>query len=199
MDQFVQALQHLLPQGYAWPRDRDSVLMRLLQGLAAALREVDGLTDQAMHDWLPNLTVHRLEEWEAAVGLPDACLLPLDATARRRALVLSKLQGVEGYYEDSSQASPWSLEALSASMGFPATVRYNTPFRVGRDRVGRRVGRLDGVMWIVLHVGDMRFRVSRNRVGDRLLSRPPEASALACYLGHYAPARFELAVIFSED
>lgn len=198
MDKFVQALQHLLPTGYAWPRDSNSVLMRLLVGIAASLDELDALTTSTTQQWLPHVTNTRLEEWEAATGLPDGCFSTDQTVEARRGCLLSRLRGPSGYYTDSSPASVAALEAICSNLGYPTHVSYNHPFRCGRDRVGRRLGQLDGKLYVRMTAQTTPFRVDRQRVGDRLVERPPEVGQLACYLRNYAPARYQLNVIFED-
>lgn len=198
MDKFQQSMAALLPKGYAWPRDPQSTLMRLLAGSAAALKEFDAVTAQAAVEWLPQATKARLGEWEGAVGMPDECFGTSQTTEARRGRVLSRLRGPSGYFSDSSPASLGAVEAICANLGYPAVASYNHPFRCGRDRVGRRLGQLDGKLYVRMTVQSTPFRVGRNRVGDRLIARPPEIAELACYLTKYAPARFQLNVVFED-
>ncbi|URI11049.1 DUF2313 domain-containing protein [Aquincola tertiaricarbonis] len=196
-DRFSQALQHLLPQGYAWPRDPSSVLMRLLRGMAASFAELHDYTAHTAGEWLPHATRTRLEEWEAATGLPDPCFGPLQTYADRQARLVAKLRGPTGAYDDSSPAAPGAIEAFCQSMGFDAEVRYNTPFRAGRDRVGRRLGQLDGRLYVLVPVADIPFRVGRQRVGARLVQRPPGLAEMACSLEKIVPARYALNIVFT--
>ena len=195
MGKFVQALAYLLPQGAAWPRDPNSVLMRLLGGMAEAFNDLHLFTGRAVAEWMPHTTNTRLEEWEDATGLPDPCYGPEQAYEPRRLRLLTRLRGASGYYPDSSPASPGSMEAIALNAGFVAVARYNTPFRCGRDRVGRCLGTLDGKLYLLVAVVDAPFRVAVNRVGDRLVTRPPELFELICAFDRYVPARFELNVI----
>lgn len=199
MDKFQQSMAALLPQGYAWPRDPDSTLMRLLAGSAAAIREFDAVATQATVEWLPIATRTRLQEWEDAVGLPDQCFGAMQTVAARRSRLLARLRGPSGYYFNSSPASLASIEAICTNLGYPGHVRYNHPFRCGRDRVGRRVGQIDGRLKAVLDAPSRPFRVGQGRVGDRLILRPAEVGQLACYLQNYVPARYALIVTFSES
>lgn len=196
-DRFSQALQHLLPQGYAWPRDPSSVLMRLLRGMAASFAELHDYTDYTAGEWLPHATKARLAEWEDAVGLPDQCFGNDQTVNARRGRVLSRLRGPSGYYSDSSPASPGAIEAICSNLGIPGFVRYNHPFRCGRDRVGRRVGQLNGQLQVILPATSEPFRVGSNRVGDRLAQRPLGAVELSCYLDRYIPARFQPIVTYT--
>lgn len=196
MDKFQQALAQLLPQGYAWPRDPQSTLMRLLGGVAGSFAELDAVTTQTTVEWLPHATKARLAEWEYAVGLPDQCFGVDQTAAARRGRVLSRLRGPSGYYTDSSPASLSGIEAICSNLGYPANARYNHPFRCGRDRVGRRVGTLNGHLHVTLTATGQPFRCGRDRVGSRLIARPAGSEQLACYLERYVPARYQLNVHF---
>lgn len=196
MDKFQQALAQLLPQGYAWPRDPQSTLMRLLGGMAGSFSELDAVTTQTTVEWLPHATKARLAEWEYAVGLPDQCFGADQTVPARRGRVLSRLRGPSGPYADSSPASLGAIEAICTNLGYPAVAAYNHPFRCGRDRVGRRLGQLDGKLYVRMTVQSEPFRVGRNRVADRLINRPADVGQLACYLQQYAPSRYQLNVIF---
>lgn len=198
MDKFQQSLAQLLPQGYAWPRDPQSTLMRLLGGVAASFAELDKVITQTTVEWLPHATKARLGEWEDAVGLPDQCFGADQTVDARRGRVLSRLRGPSGVYPDSSPASLGAIEAICTNLGYPAVAAYNHPFRCGRDRVGRRLGQLDGKLYVRMTAESTPFRVGHNRVGDRLVTRPAEVTQLACYLKNYAPARYQLNVIFED-
>lgn len=198
MDKFQQSLAQLLPQGYAWPRDPQSTLMRLLGGMAGSFAELDAVTTQTTVEWLPHATKARLAEWEYAVGLPDQCFGSDQTAAARRGRVLSRLRGPSGHYADSSPASLGALETICTNLGYPAVAAYNHPFRVGRDRISRRLGQLDGRLYVRVKVQSKPFRVGVNRVGDRLVARPADVAQVACYLKNYAPARYQLNVIFED-
>lgn len=197
MDKFQQAFQHLLPEGHAWPRDQDSVLMRVLGGIAASFNELDALTSAAMVSWRPHATATRLEEWEGAVELPDACFGAIQTVEERRARVLARLRGPSGHFTDSSSACLGAVEAICENLGYPGVARYNHPFRCGRDRSGRRLGRLDGRLFVRISARSTPLRCG-DRAGSRLVTRPADAIELACYLANYAPARFELNVVFED-
>jgi hypothetical protein len=86
------------------------------------------------------------------------------------------------------------LEALCLSLGYPATVAYNTPFRCGQHGVGRPVGRLDGELYITVTLPGGRFRVGA-AVGQRLLFGPLTGPELLCVLERAVPARYRLNLI----
>ena len=77
-----------------------------------------------------------------------------------------------------------------------AKAAYNTPFRCGVNRVGDRLGALDGKLYVTVTLQSQAFRVGVNRVGDRLLQGQFNGGELACYLQRVLPARFQINVIF---
>lgn len=176
---FAQALAYLLPPGAAWPRDTSSVWMRVIFGVAAALDELHRFTHQAVVDWQPHSTRLRLAEWEEATGLPDACFGAVQTEDERRQRVLARLRGFQGAYADSSPAALAGLVAYAAALGWVLTAGYNTPFRVGRDRVGRRLGVNDGRVYLYVPA-----------------DRGAEAGELTCALDRVLPARFSLVLVF---
>ena len=196
MNKFAQALAYLLPTGYAWPRAPESVLMRVLGGIAASFSEQDEFISNTARQWLPHATNTRLPEWEDATGLPDACFGAIQTFEDRQARLVARLRGPQGHYTDSSPAAVGALEAVCANLGYAAEVRYNTPFRVGRDRVGRSLGQLDGQLYALVSTPAEPLRVGIGRVGSRLVKRQPGVAEMACYLEKCAPARFQLNVIF---
>lgn len=179
MNKFSQALAHLLPPGAAWPRDPSSVWMRLVEGVAGALDELHQFTAQAVGEWQPHTTRTRLAEWEEAAGLPDACFGAAQTEADRRARLLARLKGFAGAYADTSPAALAAIVAFCAAIGFTLTGRYNTPFRVRRDRCGRRLGANDGRVYLFVPV-----------------ARAGEAAQLTCALDRVLPARFVLTLVF---
>jgi uncharacterized protein YmfQ (DUF2313 family) len=193
---FTQALAALMPPGFAWPRQADTVWMRVLGGLAGAFEEHHSWTQQATLEWLPHATHTRLEEWEEATGLPDPCFGPTQTMEARRGRLLARLRGPSGAYPDSSPAAIEAIKTICANLGYVADVHYNTYFRVGRDRVGRRLGANDGHLYVLISAPAEPFRVGANRVGERLVIRPPSVPEFACALEKYVPARYALDVIF---
>lgn len=196
MEKFLQALANLLPTGFAWPREPGSTLMRVLRGVAGAFTELHEFAANAVRDWQPATTTNRLAEWEAACGLPDACFGADQTDTLRRKLLLSRLRGTTLAYVDSSPAALSAIVDLCAAIGYTVTARYNTPFRVGLNAVGDRLGALDGKLYITVTLQSQLFLVGVNRVGDRLINGTLNGGDLLCYLRRVLPARYELNVIF---
>lgn len=197
MEKFLQALAYLLPTGFAWPRDPKSTLMRVLRGVAAVFDELHRYILECVRQWQPHTAVTRLAEWEEAAGLPDPCFGPEQTPALRRSLLLARLRGLELPYDDSSPAAPGAIEAICAALGYTVRVFYNVPFRVGVNRVGDRLGALDGVLYVRISAGGVEpFRVGQNRVGDRLVKTAVDLGPLECYLRRIVPARYAIDVSF---
>lgn len=192
MDKFLQALSFLMPTGFAWPRDPKSVLMRVLRGLAGAFDELHRYTTECVYQWMPHRTVTRMAEWEEATGLPDPCFGTDQDLQTRKRLLLARLRGVVLPYEDSSPAAPEAIAAICATVGYTVSVFYNIPFRVGRNRVGDRLGALNGILYVRVSVATEPFRVGQNHVGERLVSVSQDLAPLLCYLRRVVPARYAI-------
>lgn len=115
----------------------------------------------------------------------------------RKKLLLTRLAGPGLAYPDSSSGCTEAIVAVCAWLGYTATVTYNVPFRCGRDRVGDRLGQLDGVLYVNVALQSTLFRVGTSRVGQRLAEGTMNGGELACYLQRVVPARFQINVIFS--
>jgi len=89
---WLASLQALLPPGRAFTREPDSILSKVLSGIAAmflaAQVKLELLLDQAD----PRQATSMLPEWERLLGLPDACL-PIDtlSTAERQRIAYQRL------------------------------------------------------------------------------------------------------------
>lgn len=195
-DQFYEALSGLLPQGYAWPRATDSVLMCLVASEAAELAEHTEAVHAMATQWLPHAAVARLAEWESACSLPDQCLGADQTVLERRVALLRTLRGPPLPLPDSSPAATAVIEAVCLEVGYVVSVRYHTPFRVGRNRVGQRVGALSGRIVVTVAGASKPFRVGRSRVGDRLVLRDLPIANLECFLQRVIPSRFSINAIY---
>jgi uncharacterized protein YmfQ (DUF2313 family) len=196
MDKFLQSLTYLLPPGFAWPRDPDATLMRVMRGIAGTFDELHRFTHRTVFEWQPGTTTTRLFEWEEATGLPDTCFGTNQTEETRRHLLSMRLRGPVLPYENSSPASPAVIESMCLSAGYVATVAYNTPMRAGM-RVGRALGRLDGELYVTAVLPSGRLRVGVGRAGDRLIYGTKTGSDLRCLLGRTLPARFHLNLILT--
>ena len=196
--QYRTSLMRLMPRGYAWPKNKGTVQYAWVDALAQQYNAFENHTMRTLEQCWPHKTCNRLDEWFSATGLPDSCF-PGATRAETRDQMLARLQGLTGLkYDESSPASPGSILYLCKRLGYDVDVWYNTPFRVGRNRVGQRLGALDGVLNVRVNRVSEPFRVGRNRVGQRLVLASKTGEELVCYLKRIVHARFSIRVIFNE-
>lgn len=197
MDKFWQSLSFMLPPGWAFPRRLGSVVMRVLKGFAGVLQKHENFVHDTVTDWIPGRTRNRLDEWEGAMGLPDPCFAETQTWQERHQNMIARLQGdLDLPYEDSSGDSIGAIRRYAARYGYEIEAWYNLPFRVGRNRVGQRLGRLNGRLYVrILHLR-YPFRVGKNRVGNRLVTKTRDSEEILCILRRIVSQRFEISVIY---
>jgi uncharacterized protein YmfQ (DUF2313 family) len=126
---YRRALQRLLPRGRAWPRDEDSVQVRVLDGLAGSLAALDASAQFLLADSFPAQAVSLLPDWEATLGLPDPCSGDTPSIPARQGQVVARLA-------DNGGASVLDLTAYAARLGFTITIQTFSPFRMGVSGMG---------------------------------------------------------------
>lgn len=117
-EQHARALALNLPGGLAWTPKwiEDSNLYRLLRGFVPTFRKLDSTLNHFVEQSIPTTTNLYLDEWEEALGIPDACFdVSEDDDIRRRniRIKLSTLAGV---------ATEEDFVALAAEFGLTVTV-----------------------------------------------------------------------------
>ncbi len=127
---YAQAMLNLLPQGMAWPRDRDSILVKLVYGLCQIWGDVEFSASKLLErESDPRQTVDLLPDWERAFGLPDPCYdEPLTIGDRQKALV--QRMTIEG-----GQSRQFFID-MEAEIGHKIRITEYRPFMVGVDAVG---------------------------------------------------------------
>ena len=189
-DDYAAALAALLPHGAAWPRDRDSVAMAVVRGLAAEMARVhEHMRAEVLErETAPWRAVDPLAEWEAILGLPDCCS-PADATTEERRAALAERLTSRG-----GQSRAY-FTAVAAALGYAITITEYRPFRCGLSCCGQALNADPGwyAVWRVT-VPDPRlapFRCATSRCGQRLLAIR-RAEDLECRLRRLAPAHTRL-------
>lgn len=123
-DDYRQNLQALLPHGPAWPRESNSVLTKLLTGLAQELARIDARSSELLSETDPRQTFEMLSEWERMAGLPDECWLPSSGSSvdYRRAALLMRLTGRGGqdaaYYIALAEALGYRSSGMVLELDF---------------------------------------------------------------------------------
>ena len=132
IDRYRDRLLGLLPPGDAFSRSPDSVLYDVCDRVAIEFARVDERVSELLVESIPSRCTELLDDWEAALGLPDDCYSPT-STEERRAAIVSRLVGTGG----NSLAD---YTALAAALGYSAPTFTTYPaFLSGRGRSGDRI------------------------------------------------------------
>lgn len=122
-DDYLRALQALLPRGHAWPRDPDATQTQVLRALAQVYGRSTVRALALLIDAFPATAVELLPEWLSALGVPVPGTVLDTTTAGRQAQVVAALTSVGG-------ASAAYFIALCAGLGRTVTITQYTPFTV---------------------------------------------------------------------
>ncbi|EOI6871214.1 YmfQ family protein [Yersinia enterocolitica] len=125
VDEWLHALQQVMPRGKAWPRELNADLTRFLRALARRLSCVEGDGDALLSEMRPETTFQLLPDWENYLGLPDCELDGVTVEDRRRA-------AVEKHHRKGGLA-PWQIEDVAKALGFTVTVRVILPHHCMRS------------------------------------------------------------------
>jgi uncharacterized protein YmfQ (DUF2313 family) len=190
-DDYLVALQALLPRGRVWPRDPDAVLTKVAQGLVQSYQRSNASANDLLVDANPATTFQLLPEWEATLGLPDPCAGPAPTVQGRRAQVVARFTGVGGQ-------TPAYMIGFANNLGYSITINQYMPARVGQSRVGQP---LCGPAWAhAWSVSSALNTVVRSRVGTAAAGEPLATwgnAVLECELRAIAPAHTVLFFTYS--
>jgi uncharacterized protein YmfQ (DUF2313 family) len=137
-EDYAHAMQALLPQGQAWPRNEESALMKVVRGLTRIWGDFEIRASKLLEmESDPRNTVELLPDWERNWGLPDPCYdEPQSIAERQLALVMRMtMQG--------AQSREFFIQ-VAAMIGYTITISEYRVFVVGIDGCGdcRVYGRL---------------------------------------------------------
>jgi uncharacterized protein YmfQ (DUF2313 family) len=129
-EDYAVALQALIPQGPAWPRDEESALTRVIKGLTRIWGDFEVRASKLLEfESDPRLTIELLPDWERNWGLPDPCYTaPQSIYERQLALVMRMtLMG--------AQSREFFVQ-IAAMIGYDITITEYRVFVCGIDRCG---------------------------------------------------------------
>ena len=195
---FRQALLDLLPQGWAWPRDEDTGIYALCDGLAQEYaRSAERLMDLVARELWPPATFELLPEWEAMAGLPDDCVAGSGALEERRLQLVNRLTARGGQ-------TPAFYLSIAERLGYSATLEEFRPFTVGRDECGGTVPIGTETLRFYWRVRVLEPRVTWFRAGAGICGQDPlativRAEDLECLLQRYKPAHTRVIVGYEGD
>ena len=136
-EDYAVALQGLLPQGQAWPRDWDEALMLTVRGLTRIWEDFEtnaSLLLEQESDPRFTLPVQGdqsglLTDWERNWGLPDPCYKAPQSIGERQFALVQRMT-IEG-----AQSREFFIE-IAAAIGYPITITEFRPFTVAMDGCG---------------------------------------------------------------
>ncbi|MFZ8595599.1 putative phage tail protein, partial [Klebsiella quasipneumoniae subsp. similipneumoniae] len=83
-DDYLKALQALIPSGRAWTRDKNAVQTAVLRALARSFQRSDNDAQSLLSGAFPKTATIMLTDWENTLGLPDDCSIgEVDTIAKR--------------------------------------------------------------------------------------------------------------------
>jgi uncharacterized protein YmfQ (DUF2313 family) len=132
-DAYFKLLQHLLPRGTLWTRNKNSGLSQFLQGAADELSRFDAREDDLILEMDSRTTTELIEKWEEEYGLPEAGEELAPTLAERRADVLEKK------LQQGRQDKQYFID-LAAALGYTVTIVEHTPGWCGLMTVGEPCG-----------------------------------------------------------
>ncbi len=183
-DSYAQMLHALLPRGAAWPKQKGTVLDKLVEALASEFARIDARAGDLAREMVPGASVEMMPDWESSLGLPDTCTGPAETAQERRQRLVQK------YVATGGQSRQFFIE-LAAMLGYEITITEYRPFLCGISRCGDKLNGGHGVrnIWSVT-VPNPRvtyFRTGVSRCGERLMSIA-RAEDLECLLSRLKPA-----------
>lgn len=188
-DDFLVALQNLLPRGRAWPRDADANLTKLLRGFAKSEGAAHGREIELLTDSFPATAIELLPEWESSLGLPDPCAGAQSLLSERQAQIVARLVFAGG------QSVPYFV-GYALQLGYPITITEYKPRRFG----DRFEAPLYDTAWAYhWQVNAPTFTVTYRRFGD-VFEEPYAAwgnTVLQCELGRFKPGQTTLSFQYS--
>lgn len=186
---YLRLLQALLPKGWAWNRDNDSVLTEVLQAQADELARVDQRSENLLAERDTRLTSELLVEHETDLGLPDTCSDENETIQERRRIAHAKLITL-------GQQNPAYFIELATAFGWTVTVTEYTPFWCGLGDSGDPCGDQETIFYwkVTIDYGgiDIVYFLSGNSESGDSLAVIPGTESLMCMLSKYKPGHTTL-------
>lgn len=129
-ESYSQALQSLIPQGLAWPREPGAVQAAVIRALATSFQRSDSDAISLLNGGFPATATILLPEWETSLGLPDDCSIgEVDTLAKRQSAVVSKLISTGG------QSKSYFI-GIAKALGYIITIKEFRQARAGLSVCG---------------------------------------------------------------
>jgi uncharacterized protein YmfQ (DUF2313 family) len=142
---YLAQLQALAPIGAAWPREGETTLNAVLEGLAEEFARIDARGQQLLTEIDPREVSELLEDWERAWGLPDGCVVAEPTVEGRRLALHQRVASLGG------QSAEYFV-GLSALLGYETEVENFRPSRIALTLPAPIAGRPWAFAWrLVVH------------------------------------------------
>lgn len=137
----ARGLKKLLPRGALWLFRADSVLSRMMLGIADELARVVARGVDLIDESDPRTATETLDEWETTVGLPDHCVEEIPGTDEERRLAITQKLIKRG------GQTPALYIALAAACGYTVTIAENYGASIARCGVTECGSPMYGTQW----------------------------------------------------
>ena len=122
-DDYLAALQALLPRGAAWSRDADATLTKVLRGLGANFADTTARANNLLVVAFPATVDDLLPEWNETLGLPGLTGYTGSDLPTQQAQVVAALTATGG------QSAAYFV-SLAGALGIPIQINGYRPYRV---------------------------------------------------------------------
>ena len=120
MGNYKSAMYSLLPTGEAWANEReDTVLKKLIYGLASSLEDIEATTKKVVADYFPKTINTFTSDWEAILELPKCNNLTQDSVIR--------LSQISTMFNISPYSNKEFFENIANIFGYNITVLPRDP------------------------------------------------------------------------
>lgn len=180
---YTTLLQKHLPAGDAWPRDEDTELFELLDGLGVEFSRVEQRALDLIEEIDPRTTSELLDDWERVCGLPGDNPNPPATTDARRAALLEHLRGLGAPSITNINAL---LEAISSWYSY-RDYEYFSPFVPG-STVGQSLTQDEWQHTVRLHLESLDNGGENDLAVEWLLTRimPAHVLCLVQWIGAFS-------------
>lgn len=108
----------------------DSVLRKILIGLATGWIDFRNKINEVSKEYNPNITTALIDEWERFVGIPDTCIPVASTIEQRRLNILLKLAGINAttakQFKNIASILGYTIEVSNGvdTSAFPLTLPF---------------------------------------------------------------------------
>lgn len=174
--QYEQAVRTLLPRGRAWNREDGSNQALFCDALGKMYEQQDADSRQMLANFFPGTATDGLTEWNASVGIPDACSGVPATNGADQQQIVAKLIATGG------QSLPY-FEEIVAALGYAISI---TEFNATHQGTDAPAG-------MIVHPDDWAHTWRVNILNAA--SAPADTTTLSCLLTKYKPAHTQFYIV----